>query len=74
MNKKQEERLKKLIEEIWRWYMAGIMDKEELEQFLTNFYHEIRKAERDEIKNDLLKIADKGEIEELRVAVKNYFK
>ena len=33
-----------------------------------------RKAEREKIKKDLLKIADKGELEQLRLEVENYFK
>uniref|UniRef100_A0A6M3LQ85 Uncharacterized protein n=1 Tax=viral metagenome TaxID=1070528 RepID=A0A6M3LQ85_9ZZZZ len=32
------------------------------------------KAERDKIKKDLLRIADKGELEQLRLEVINYFK
>lgn len=32
------------------------------------------KAEREKIKKDLLKIADKGELEQLRSEVINYFK
>ena len=70
MNKKQEEIIKKYAHD----YRDVEFDQDELRVFLEHFSKELLKAERKEIMNDLLKRAKKGELEELRREVEDYFK
>jgi len=55
--------------DVWESTECGWMSPEHC----AAFFEFIRKSERDKIKADLLSIADKGEIEDLRREVMSYF-
>jgi len=81
MNKEQLEKFNEKFDvyKAPNWWLPNLDDKKmytlitEYNKSIKQFISDILKAQRQEIKNDLLKKAKKGELEELRREVENYF-
>jgi len=77
MNKKQLKQFDKYFGNIYFGDVPFREMREDIKQFISNLLKEERKehfSSSKEIMNDLLKRAKKGELEELRREVEDYFK
>jgi phosphoserine phosphatase len=68
-----QDKVEKELNEKWNTKWINYKDFEKLKKFLIQKCQEAQEAKVEEIREDLMKIADDGEIEDLRREVVRYF-